>query len=233
MATGFAESFIAVRRLAGRLQPDEVLAMHRLLAIMAHGEHIAMEGARLQAQISSDTETRKFLTRQARHEQFHSFVFSSAADVMASLCGAPSNVPVPHVMALWRRQIAQATQRRQLAESLLIQQVYLEGLGQVILMQVDANLALLGDPLRSLRQLILRQEAQHHAFGLRMLAREVTQNPAVIPRLERMGRRLLGQAEELLDELAETFSAADTPHDNYIDELCAQLPIGVPGTPGY
>jgi hypothetical protein len=48
-----------------------------------------------------------------------------------------------------------------------------------------------------------------------------------------MGHRLLGQAEELLNELAATFSAADTPHDNYIDELCAQLPIGVPGAPGY
>jgi hypothetical protein len=196
---------------------------------MAHGERIAMDGARMQAKICRDNEVRKFLMRQARHEQFHAFVFTRAANVVASAIDAPAQVPVPPVMELWRQQIFQAIQRKQLAESLLMQQVYLEGLGSVVLQQLDSDLAVVGDPLAGLRRLILRQEAQHHEFGLRILEQEIIANPDVTPRLEMLGRSLIAQAEELLEDLADTFAAADTPHHVFMSQLHAQLPSSVPG----
>ena len=45
----------------------------------------------------------------------------------------------------------------------------------------------------------------------------------------------LDQAEELLLNLADTFAAADTPHDNSncMDILRTRLPAGIPCTPGH
>ena len=45
--------------------------------------------------------------------------------------------------------------------------------------------------------------------------------------------RLLDQAEELLPDLADTFDAADTPHENYMDILRTLLPAGIPGIQGH
>jgi len=200
---------------------------------MAHGERIAMDGARRQAQLCSNAKYRKFLLRQARHEKFHALVFSGAAEVVAAVTGECENAPPPPVMSLWQQQIITATENEQLAESLLIQQIYLEGLGQVVLQRVDDNLTVVGNPLRRLRRLILRQEEQHHEFGLDLLSHEIKRDPALVPRLEKMGSVLLGQAEELMNDLAGTFAATDTTHGNYMVELCQHLPATVPGTPGY
>jgi hypothetical protein len=224
MIPRFPRHLAAIKRLAVGLGEDEGIAVYRLLSIMAHGERIAMDGARMQAKISRDPQVKKFLIRQSRHEQFHAFVFAWAADVVASAINASVPVPVPPVMALWRQQIVEATRHEQLAESLLIQQVYLEGLGHIVLQQLDNDLAIAGNPLAGLRRLILRQEAQHHEFGLRLLEQEVAGDPALGLRLELLGYRLRAQAENLLEDLADTFIAAETSHENLLQQLHAQLP---------
>ena len=211
-------------------------ALYHLLTVMTHGERVAMEGASLQACIAPTREVRLFLRRQARHERFHALVFAGAAaklspDTHSSKHGAAT---MPPALSDWRAQIVDAVRRGRLAESLLVQQVYLEGLGHVLLRRLESQLAE-GDQANShdrlvrLRRLILRQEQQHHTFGLRLLDSELLRDPAVRPRLEKIGRSLFGQAEQLLASLADSFDALDWHPGDTVAELRAYLPAGVPG----
>jgi len=217
--------------LAACLDPEQRGALGYLLAVMAQGERIAMEGAGLQARIAPDRAGRHFFRQQVRQERFHAVVFAGAA---ALLSAGHREWPcrysqLPPALVAWRAQIVDATARGRLAESLLVQQVFLEGFGHVLLHRFGACLTNPDERWSRLHRLILGQEAQHHRVGLQLLDRELHRVPAAYPRLERIGRSLFGQAEQLLANLAQAFEALDWQNSDAVAELRAGLPAGVPG----
>ena len=133
---------LRVRRRTRALESEERRALRHLLTVMAHGERVAMEGASLQARIAPNREARRFLRRQAWQERFHTAIFAHAAAALPADASSPGHgkSAMPAVLTDWRAQIVNALQRDRLAESLLVQQVFLEGLGHVVLRQLDARL---------------------------------------------------------------------------------------------
>lgn len=63
-----------------------------------------------------------------------------------------------------------ALRRRELAETVLAQQVLFEGLGEAILSRLNTGMSNRGVGFSRLRRLLLHQECAHHDFGLRQLA---------------------------------------------------------------
>jgi hypothetical protein len=223
-----------VSPLIADLSLKERCALHQLLSVMAWGERVAMEGATLQASIVTDSAARVFLRRQARHERFHALIFETAVAVLehdpklAATCHVSSG-EIPVVLHNWRGRIRRAIAQNRLAESLLVQQVFLEGLGHIILREIDAACFTGGRQIIRMRETILRQEAQHHEFGLRLLQSELERSPAMVLQLEEMGQELFAEAETLLSELSDSFAVLDAPGRNFVAELRAELPLYVSG----
>ena len=138
-----------------RLDSEERRALYRLLVVMAQGERVAMDGANRQAEIAPTRSARRFLRRQARHEGFHAWVFDQAR-----LRLSPDSIrssDIPKELWDWQQQIRNAVLRGDFAQAVLLQQVFLEGLGHVFLKRIDLQLAWRGNHLARLRRLILSQ----------------------------------------------------------------------------
>jgi len=136
---------LRVRRRTRAFESEERRALRHLLTVMAHGERVAMEGAGLQMRIAPNREARQFLRRQAWQERFHTAIFANAAAALPADPCSPGHdkSAMPAVLSDWRTQIVNALQRDRLAESLLVQQVFLEGLGHIVLRQRDVRLLIL------------------------------------------------------------------------------------------
>jgi len=220
--------------LVADLGLEERRALHHLLSVMAWGERVAMEGATLQGAIATDAAARVFLRQQARHERFHAVIFETAVAVLESDSefSATSHIKsgeIPTVLEIWRDRIRRAIAQNRLAESMLVQQVFLEGLGHIILREIDAACFTGGRQIIRMRATILRQEAQHHEFGLRLLQSELEQDSAMRVQLEEMSLELFAEAEMMLSELADSFAVLDASDRNFVAELRAELPISMAG----
>ncbi len=147
--------------------PDERTPIARLLTFLELGERLAHECAGRQALLASDSGSRRFLVSQARQEAGHALVFQGAIAWLAPkhLSDAPFLPP----LEAYRKRLDDALDRQDLLETLLAEQVILEGLGEAILMRIEEGLAKRAAPFGRLRRVLLRQEEAHHGFGRRML----------------------------------------------------------------
>lgn len=214
-----------VRQLAGALGPDERRASHELFCVLYHGERLAADAAGAQARLAPDSASQRFLRRQAREEHFHSIVFAGAA---AMLSPHLKRTAMPAIFLDWQHRIDAALARGQLIETLLVQQVFLEGLGNIVLHRLDLELALAGDRLGRLRKIILYQEDRHHVFGLRALQAELARDPSARPRIDALAFELFGQTGELLHEIRDALAVMDSEPQAYMAELGAQLSDHLP-----
>jgi hypothetical protein len=198
---------------------------------MAHGERIAMAGAGMQARMAPTREARRFLRRQAWQERFHVAVFANAAAALSADAHSLHHdaFETPPVLVDWREQINRALSRNRLIDSLLVQQVFLEGLGHVILRQLDRHEHESNECLARLGHMIQRQEEEHHQFGLRLLESELHLDPSARPRLVKLGRSLFQQAQDLLAGLSGEFEVLDPEYGDYVAQLESGFPTDVPG----
>ncbi|HEY5626980.1 MAG TPA: hypothetical protein VIR79_03465, partial [Nitrospira sp.] len=60
------------------VRPGEQVPIARLLTFLEHGERMANECAKAQAELAADAGSRRFLLSQARQEAAHAFVFQGA-----------------------------------------------------------------------------------------------------------------------------------------------------------
>lgn len=170
-----AHSVTLLAPVLGALSRMEQRALYRLVVIMAYGEQIALDGARAQARACTNPDARRTLRRQARHERFHLLVFNAAAATLRHLAGPHPATTIPAALQRWHRTIMRTADNGRLAESLLVQQVFLEGLGHVLLRGIDQACEPSGPRLTRLRQTIIRQEAEHHTQGIALLTQELQQ----------------------------------------------------------
>ena len=148
---------------------NERLPLARLLQFIEQGEQVAHDCAHAQASLAPDRGTHRFLKEQARQEGFHAYTFQTAITWIApkSLGHSPFSEP----FAQYRKLIDSALQRGDFYETILAEQVILEGLGEVTLKKLEQGLQKRGAPFQRLRRMFLQQEEAHHGFGNRVIGR--------------------------------------------------------------
>jgi len=189
------------------VRPDEQVPIARLLTFLEHGERMANECAKAQAEMAPDAGSRRFLLSQARQEAAHALVFQGAIAWLA-----PKHLgDVPFLPALeeYRAILNDALRRRDLLETLLAEQVILEGLGEAILTRIETGLAKRAAPFGRLRRLLLQQEEAHHGFGRRALEKAMGEGHIEAETLRRRAQDYLALTDQMVLTLSDLFESID------------------------
>jgi len=204
------------------VRPDERAPLARLLQFLEHGERLAHDCARAQAALAPDAGARCFLAGQARQEALHAAVFQGAV-----LWLAPRRLgacPVLPPLERYRALIEEAIRERRFAETLLAEQIILEGLGEAILKRLEAGLAKRKAGFGRLRRILLHQEEAHHAFGSRALEKTIAAGQAAPEVLRERAPEYLAVADKMVLALGDLFASIDEDADAYIKDARAALP---------
>lgn len=204
------------------VRPDERVPLARLLQFLEHGERLAHDCARAQAALAPEAGARRFLAGQARQEALHAAVFQGAV-----LWLAPRHLgacPVLPPLERYRALIEEAIGERRFAETLLAEQIILEGLGEAILKRLEAGLVKRKAGFGRLRRILLHQEETHHAFGNRTLERAMEADQAAPEALRERAQEYLAVADEMVMVLGDLFASIDEDADAYIKDARSSLP---------
>ena len=204
------------------VRSDERVPLARLLQFLEHGERLAHDCARAQAGLAPDAGMRRFLSGQARQEALHAAVFHGAVAWLA-----PRNLgdcPVLPPLERYRARLADAIGRGNFVETVLAEQVILEGLGEAFLQRIEAGLVKRQAAFGELRRLLLRQEEAHHAFGRRVLERALAAGETSSEALRAWAQDYLALADETVSALGDLFDAIDEDPSVYVADARRSLP---------
>jgi hypothetical protein len=189
------------------IQSNERVPIARLLRFLQEGERLASSCARSQADITPDPGMRKFLLNQARQESYHAFVFQ--ANIAWIAPRHLGSCPLLQPMEQYRALIEDALGRRDFAETIMAEQIILEGLGEAILHRIEEGLAKRGAPFERLRRMLILQEEAHHAFGNRALERMFAGGQTSPEALRGRGQEYLALTHAMVATLADLFSSIE------------------------
>lgn len=202
-----------------RIRSNTRLEIGRLFASLEYGEQMAHDCAMSQVRFFDDR-CRGFFARQARQEKHHAQVFRRVI-----LCATPfAAAAVPPGLKRFRSDLEAACNRRDQVESLVGQQVVLEGFGELVLFRMDRKFDQRGVGFRRVRKILLHQEQGHLAFGERVLRGLLESGAARLDRIQDTAARYLYQVDQILDELQPVFEVVDADCDGYKKELRQRLP---------
>lgn len=205
------------------IKSGEHVPLAQLLQFLALGEHLAHDCAKAQVALASDIRIQTFLTGQAKQEGQHALAFQWAIRWLSPR--PPGSPLVAHYMTQYRLLLMAAIERRNFAESLLGEQIILEGLGEAILQRMEAGLIKRKAPFGRLRRMFLHQEEAHHAFGLRTLERMVAADVVSVENLQEAATPYLELGKSILFSAQDAFQAiAEDPKD-YWDDFQTGLPL--------
>lgn len=192
------------------VHPDEKVPIARLLTFLEHGERLANECAKAQAALAMDSGSRRFLLSQARQEAAHALVFQGAIAWLAPR--HLGDAPFLPAIEEYRRILNDALARQDLLDTLLAEQVILEGLGEVILTRIEEGLIKRAAPFGRLRRILLQQEEAHHGFGRRMLERAMAEGRIDAETLRRRAQDYLALTDRMILTVSDLFeSIAEDP----------------------
>jgi hypothetical protein len=182
----------------------------RLLTFLEHGERLAHACAKAQAALTVDSGHRRFFLTQARQEAVHAIVFQGAIAWLAPR--HLGTTPILPALEEYRTLLHEALARKDLIETVLAEQVILEGLGEALLTRIEAGLVKRAAPFGQLRRILLHQEEAHHGFGRRLLERAVVDGQTDPAALRRTAQGYLQLTERMVLFLSELFeSIAEDP----------------------
>jgi hypothetical protein len=184
---------------------DEKVPIARLLTFLEHGERLAHTCAKAQAALTGDPGHRRFLLSQARQEAIHGMVFRGAIAWLAPRY--LGGTPVLKALEDYRKRLFDALARKDLIETVLAEQVILEGLGEAILTRIEAGLVKRAAPYGRLRRILLYQEEAHHGFGRRMLERAIADGHTDAVTLRRHAQDYLELTERMILALRDLFES--------------------------
>ncbi len=196
--------------------PDERVPIARLLQFLEHGERLAHDCARAQAALAPLPGMRRFLLSQARQEASHSLVFQGAI-----LWLAPRTLgtgPLLPALTRYRVLIEEAIARKNFLETVLAEQVILEGLGEAILGRIEEGLVTRAAPFGRLRRILLRQEEAHHRFGERLLERAMAAGETSVDALRDQGQEYMALIDEMVGTLGDLFESIDEHPERYLSQ---------------
>jgi hypothetical protein len=204
------------------VRPDERVPIARLLTFLEYGERLAHDCARAQAVLVPDQNMQRFLMSQARQESAHAWVFQGAIAWLAPrhLCDSPCLPALERYRAL----LEDALRRGDVAETLMAEQLILEGLGEAILARIEEGLARRNAPFGRLRRILLHQEEAHHDFGRRMLDRAFAAGTASPDRLRVRAQEYLALTDSMVGTLGDLFESIDEDPRLYLERARGYLP---------
>ncbi|UCE63322.1 MAG: hypothetical protein JSU59_10700 [Nitrospirota bacterium] len=196
--------------------------MARLLKFIERGERLAHDCAQAQAALAPAAGMRRFLLGQARQEGLHAVAFKWAIGWLA-----PRHVgeaPFLKPFDQYAKLLHTALERKDFAESLLAEQIILEGLGEALLKKIEAGLSKRKAPFKKLRRMLLHQEEAHHAFGVRNLQRAIDRQEISTEQLCNQAQEYLLLAESMISSVTDLFDAIDENPKDYLAEFHRHLP---------
>ena len=202
--------------------PGERVPIARMLVFLEYGERMAHACARSQAALAPDSKIRRFVTTQSRQEAMHAVIFRGAIGWLA-----PRHLgDAPFLPALeeYRRLLTEALERGDWLESILAEQVILEGVGDAILTRMEAGLDKRRAPLRRLRLMLLHQEEAHHEFGRRLLERAMADGTVDLKGLRRRTQDYVVLTESMVLTLCDLFETIDEDASAWAADVRTFLP---------
>jgi hypothetical protein len=136
------------------------------------------------------------------------------------LGACPFHAPLERYRAL----IGEALGRGNFAETILAEQIILEGLGEAILQRIEAGLFKRRAPFTRLRRLFLLQEEAHHATGCRVLERQVATGQAPPDTLRSRAQAYLELAQAMVMTLADLFISIDEDPSAWASDVQQYVP---------
>ena len=124
----------------------------------------------------------------------------------------------------YRALIEAAIRECRFAETLLAEQIILEGLGEAILKRLEAGLVKRKAGFGRLRRILLHQEEAHHAFGRRALERVIEAGQASPEALRERAQEYLAVADEMVLALGDLFASIDEDAAAYVNDARSALP---------
>ncbi len=204
------------------IRPDERAPIARLLRFLEQGELLAHDCAKAQAALAPEAGMRRFLLGQARQESYHAVVFQGAIAWLAPryLGSCPMLPP----LECYRALIEDAISRGDLSETLLAEQIILEGLGEAILKRIEAGLVKRNAPFGRLRRILLHQEEAHHGFGHRALERAIVSGETSAEALRPRGQEYLALTDAMVTTLSELFESIDENPSSWASDAKSYVP---------
>lgn len=211
------------------IKSDEREPIAKLLSFLEYGERLAHDCANAQAVLVDDPRLRRFLLSQARQESMHAWVFQGAIAWLAPRhLGANPSLPA---LERYRVLLHDALARRDLAETLLAEQIILEGLGEAILRRIEAGLVKREAPLGRLRRVLLHQEEAHYEFGCRQLERLIEAGFTSPDQLRARVPEYLGLTAEMVTTLADVFASINEDATDWAADVQGYLPSWLMNSP--
>ncbi len=207
------------------VRPDERVPIARLLTFLEYGEYLAHDCARAQAALAHEKGMQRFLLSQARQEAAHAWVFQGAIAWLAPKHLGDS--PFLPALEQYRVLIEDALQRRDFPETLMAEQIILEGLGEAILARIEEGLAIRNAPFGHLRRILLHQEEAHHDFGRRMLDRAFAAGTTSPDDLRARAQEYLALTDRMVSTLEDLFASIDEDPQFYMARAKSYLPAWV------
>ncbi|MDR4493246.1 MAG: ferritin-like domain-containing protein [Nitrospirales bacterium] len=204
------------------IKSGEHVHLAQLLQFLDLGEQLAHDCANAQVDLASDYRLKAFLAGQAKQEGRHAMAFQLAIRWLSPRA-VTSPLVFPH-MNQYRRLIMAAVERGDFAETLLGEQIILEGLGEAILRRMEAGLARRKAPFGRLRRMLLHQEEAHHSFGLRTLERMIAADMISIEGLKKAASPYVELGKSMLFAAQDAFQAIKEDPQNYWDDFQIGLP---------
>ncbi len=204
------------------VKPNERIPMARLLQFIERGERLAHDCAQAQAALAPESGMQRFLLGQARQEGLHAVSFKWAIGWLA-----PRHVgeaPFMKPFNQYAQRLQAALQRKDFAESLLAEQIVLEGLGQALLKKIEAGLTKRKAPFQQLRRILLHQEDAHHSFGVRHLPQAMDRQEISEKHIRHQAQEYLVLAESMISSVADLFGAIDEDPKEYLAEFHRHIP---------
>ncbi len=192
----------------------------RLFSALEYGEQLAQECARRQAAMVDSGHLQRLLLRQARQEAFHARCFRHACRHL----DAGRHQRPPTALRRFGCRLSTALQREDLTETLVGQQIVLEGFGEAVLARLSTGMDRQGVGLAGLRRAVLQQEREHQALGQRLLAELIETGAARGELVHEQAQGYLILVDDILADMAEVFLSLDEDPRDYVQDLKAGLP---------
>jgi hypothetical protein len=194
----------------------------RAATFLEAAERLARHAASGQAAIARAPRAARFFARQARQEAFHARAFATAAAFLAP--GPAMTHPGKAALAAYRARLDRDLDAGDLWSSVIGVQVALEALGVAVLGEMEKGLARHLPTLAPLHRVLARQEAAHHAFGVRQVERAVASGELAGPQLRAAAGTYRALASGLLAACAEILDGLDESPEPYAARFAALLP---------
>ena len=200
--------------------------MTRLFAALQYGEQLAHDCALRQRHWIDGSRAQRFLLVQARQEAAHAAFYGRAAEWLLPR----HRYRAPQTLQQYGSRLQRALDNNDLCDSLTGSQIVLEGFGEQIILRLNRGMDNQGIGFAQLRQLVLRQEQSHFAFGQRMLEPQAASEPAVGERIQLLAADFLYQVNLIVDEMTDVFVVLDEDPAEFRSGLLESLPVWIRGS---